>query len=510
VGLFRKSDKPALGAAAAAFSLLAMVLAFAALVVTASNSNSSGGTVVATGGVSVTLSEFKLTPDTVTTSSGSSITVTNGGTVVHNLTIKGTDKHTKDLQPGESAVLSLAGLKDGTYEMMCAIPGHEGAGMKGTLTVGAGGGSGAAAQSGTAGGTAQQLLASNAADDANQKKPVDAYVGQLAAILANAKKTGKIDPALYKANTSYGTDYKAEGGNPLLGPPVLKPTVLADGTKRFDITAKVVNWEIEPNKFVSAWTYNGQVPGPTIHVEPGDKVEVVLKNELPQSTAIHFHGIDVPVAMDGVPWVTQDPVKPGGSFTYKFTAANHLQIGMYHSHHHGEHQVPDGLMGAFIVGDPPAPAGYDTAAQFPAANTPYIMVLNDAGSIGLSLNGKSFPATAPVVTPVGKWIEIDYMNEGLQIHPMHLHGPKQLVIAEDGNMLAQPYYVDTLMVAPGQRFTVLVKPDASFLDNSAKPYLPALHAGVWAFHCHILSHAERNDGMFGMVTTYIVLPQGTL
>src|SRR5262249_32940971 len=142
---------------------------------------------------------------------------------------------------------------------------------------------------------------------------------------------------------------------------------------------------------------------------------------------------------------------------------------------------------------------------------PYVMILNDAGSIGLSLNGKSFPATAPVVTPVGKWIEIDYFNEGLQIHPMHLHGPSQLVIAEDGHPVPAPYLVDTLMVAPGQRFTVLVKPEASSLDHSAKPYLPsALGSGVWAFHCHILSHAERDDGMFGMVTTYIVLPQGTL
>jgi manganese oxidase len=509
VGLFKRSDAPALGAASASFAFIGLLLAFAALIVTATKDN-NGGTVVASGGVSVTLSEFKLTPDTVTVSSGGSITVTNAGTTAHNLTIDGTSIHTKDLNPGESAILQLEGLKDGTYTMICSVPGHAAAGMKGTLTVGAGGAGGAAAQSGTAGGTADQLRASNTKDDLTQKKPVDAYVGQLAAILDNAKQTGKIDPALYKPNTSYGKEFGTLGGNPLLGPPVLKPTVLADGTKQFQITAKVVQWEIEPKKFVSAWTYDGMVPGPTIHVSPGDKVSIVLKNELPQSTAIHFHGIDVPVSMDGVPWVTQDPVKPGQTFDYRFTAQLTPAVGMYHSHHHGEHQVPDGLMGAFIVGNVALPAGYDTAAQFPAPNTPYVMVLNDAGSIGLSLNGKSFPATAPVVTPVGKWIQIDYMNEGLQIHPMHLHGPKQLVIAEDGNPVPVPYYVDTLMVAPGQRFTVLVKPDATFLDQSSKPYVPALGAGVWAFHCHILSHAERNDGMFGMVTTFVVLPPGTI
>lgn len=507
MGLFRRSDQPALNAASASFAFIAMVLAFAAVVVTASKSNNNG-TVVTAGGVTVTLSEFKLTPDTVTVSPGGSVTVTNGGTVSHNLTIKGTSVHTKDLKPGETVVLSLKGVKDGTYEMFCAVSGHEGAGMKGTLTIGSGGAV-VDQQSGTAGGTADQLLARNAKDDAQQKVPVDAYVGQLGAILANAKTTGKIDPSLYKPNTSYGPEFAKEGGNPLLGPPRLKPTILADGTKRFEVTTEVVQWEIEPNTFVSAWTYNGMVPGPTIKVNTGDKVELVLHNKLPQSTAIHFHGIETPVSMDGVPWVTQDPVKPGASFTYKFTAPNKVQVGMYHSHHHAEHQVPDGLEGAFIVGDPHLPTGYDTAQQFPAASTPYVMVLNDAGSIGLSLNGKSFPATAPVVTPVGKWIEIDYLNEGLMIHPMHLHGIPQLVIAKDGYPVT-PHFEDTIMIAPGDRWTVLVKPDASFLDHSAHPYLPALGAGVWAFHCHILNHAERNDGMFGMVTTFIVLPEGTI
>ena len=84
------------------------------------------------------------------------------------------------------------------------------------------------------------------------------------------------------------------------------------------------------------------------------------------------------------------------------------------------------------------------------------MVLNDAGVIGLTLNGKSFPATAPVVAKQGEWVEIHYMNEGLQIHPMHLHGLPQLVIAKDGFPLPQPYPVDTSSVAPGERYTVLV------------------------------------------------------
>jgi FtsP/CotA-like multicopper oxidase with cupredoxin domain len=119
------------------------------------------------------------------------------------------------------------------------------------------------------------------------------------------------------------------------------------------------------------------------------------------------------------------------------------------------------------------------------------MVLNDAGVIGLTLNGKSFPATAPLVLQTGDWASVTYYNEGLMAHPMHLHMFPQLVYAKDGIPLDEPYWADTVNIAPGERYTVLVHPSAANL-------------GVWAYHCHILTHAETNQGMFGMVTTFIV------
>ncbi|HEY5013700.1 MAG TPA: multicopper oxidase domain-containing protein, partial [Acidimicrobiia bacterium] len=455
----------------------------------------------------VSLSEFKLEPATITVSAGGSVTVTNNGTVQHNLTIQGTKFKTDNLNPGDSVTLVLKGLKDGSYTMFCSLPGHESQGMKGTLTVGSAGAV-QSNQSGTAGGTAQQLLAGNLANDKTQGAVVTAYAGQLTKIVQNFAKTGKIDPALYTPNTSYGPEYKALGGNPLLGPPVLPPVIEPDGTKLFRLDAKVVQWEVAPGNKVSAYTYNGMVPGPTMRVNPGDKVAIEMKNDLPQSTALHLHGIDVPVGMDGVPFVTQDPVLSGKTFTYRFTATSRPQIGMYHSHYHAEHQIADGMAGAFLVGSTPIPASvaanYPTATQFPAANTPYELMLNDSGSIGLALNGKAFPGTSPVVTPANHWIEIDYLNEGGLFHPMHLHGVEQLVIAKDGEPLASPYLADTVSVGPGERYTVLVKPDPSKLDNLKQtPFAPF---GVWAFHCHIIAHAESNNGFIGMTTTFIVLP----
>jgi plastocyanin len=263
------------------------------------------------------------------------------------------------------------------------------------------------------------------------------------------------------------------------GNQVLEPTILDDGTKQWELTASVIQWETEPGVVLEAYAYNGTVPGPQLHAQVGDKVQVILHNELPEPTVIHFHGQLVPNAMDGVPVITQPAVMPGESFTYEFTVRN-AGSHMYHSHFMAEHQVPMGLLGAFIVTDP--------TADEPAADIDYTMILND-GPLGFTLNGKGFPATEPIVATLGQTIRVRYMNEGLQIHPMHLHGIPQLVIAKDGYLLPDPHHEDTVLVAPGERIDVLIE---------------ASELGAWAYHCHILTHAEGPDGMFGMVTALIV------
>jgi FtsP/CotA-like multicopper oxidase with cupredoxin domain len=252
--------------------------------------------------------------------------------------------------------------------------------------------------------------------------------------------------------------------------------------KVFDLVVKKVQWEIEPGKFSEAWTYNGTLPGPEIRVTEGDKVRVVVKNELDQSTAVHFHGLVVPNAMDGVPFITQPPIKPGTNFTYEFVAKP-AGTHMYHSHHNAAQQVGMGLLGAFIV-EPKDPSSR------PAFDIESTLILND-GVLGYTLNGKGFPATQPIVCKQGQKVLLRYINEGSQLHPMHLHGMPQLVIARDGYLLHQPYLCDTLTIGPGERWEAIV--DATEL-------------GTWAFHCHILSHAESEHGMFGMVTVLVVQP----
>ena len=250
--------------------------------------------------------------------------------------------------------------------------------------------------------------------------------------------------------------------------------------KVFDITAREVQWETEPGKKVKAWAYNGQIPGPQIRVKEGDRVRVVLKNELPESTAIHFHGLELPNDQDGVPFITQPPVKPGESYTYEFTVPN-AGSHMYHSHHNAAKQVGMGLLGAFVV-EPKRPRAVEKV------DVDYVMILND-GFHGYTINGKGFPATEPVVAKRGQKVRIRFMNEGMMIHPMHLHGMHMTVIDKDGWAQPAPWKCDTLNIAPGERWDVIV--------NCNNP-------GTWAFHCHILPHAESEHGMFGMVTALVV------
>jgi manganese oxidase len=234
---------------------------------------------------------------------------------------------------------------------------------------------------------------------------------------------------------------------------------------------------VTPGEMVEAYTYNGVVPGPEIRITEGDKVRIwlTLKNDLgDEATAIHFHGLLIPNAMDGVPFITQPPVNPGEMFIYDFIARNPG------SHMNSAFPVTKGLLGAFII-EPK-----DTS-QYPAFDKEYTMVLGD-GPLGYTLNGHGFPGTEVVTATKGEKSLVRFMNEGLMIHPMHLHGMLMTIVAQDG-YVNPPYKCDTVNIAPGQRIDAIVE---------------CTEERVWAFHCHILSHAESEMGMFGMVTALIV------
>jgi manganese oxidase len=271
--------------------------------------------------------------------------------------------------------------------------------------------------------------------------------------------------------------------------PYGEPRVEAD-VKVFELTIDRIRHQIDAKHDpIDALGFNGTWPGPRIDVVEGDRIKAIFTNNLDESTGIHFHGQKLPNRMDGVPHITQDPIQPGDSFTYEFTART-VGSHMYHSHHNATDQVGRGLLGAFIV----HPRNESERVERKYGVSQDIVWISNDSLGGFTINGRGFPATAPIVATVGEKILIRFMNEGVMMHPWHLHGMPMRVVARDGYELGSAAFTcDTLGVNPGERWDVVIDCD---------------EPGAWAFHCHILPHAEGRDGMFGMVTALVVQEPG--
>jgi FtsP/CotA-like multicopper oxidase with cupredoxin domain len=121
-------------------------------------------------------------------------------------------------------------------------------------------------------------------------------------------------------------------------------------TREYSLRAAQGEVEVADGHELAVWSYNGQVPGPTLRVRLGEAVRIELTNDLPQPTTIHWHGVRVPNAMDGVPGVTQPPVEPGESFVYEFTPKD-AGTFWFHPHVRGSEQIERGLYGVLVVED---------------------------------------------------------------------------------------------------------------------------------------------------------------
>jgi len=424
---------------------------------TSSGGGVDGAAPAAATTIDVELSEFSIDGLLMAQPGQVTLDVINEGTQDHDLQVTELGAATPMLSNGETAALDLGSLSEGTYELFCSVAGHRESGMVTELVISEDVGEGNAAA---------ELEASDGGHDMLDGEALDAK--------------------MMESMLAYPSPTEGEANG------ILEPEILPDGTKKFVLEASVIDWEVSPGKFVEGWAYNGQIPGPQIVVDVGDNVQVELTNNTPLGTDIHWHGIQVPNDQDGVAPFTQDPILPGETFTYEFVA-DRASIGMYHAHFHSQISVLNGMFAAFRIGERPYPRGQTiSGVTIPEDFEPDVelpMILNDAGTIGLTLNGKSFPATEPLVVSAGDWVAADYYNEGLTSHPMHQHQFPQLVYAKDGIALDQPYWADTVNVAPGERYSVLFH---------------AEDPGVWVWHCHILTHVEREEGMFGMVTAVIV------
>ena len=266
----------------------------------------------------------------------------------------------------------------------------------------------------------------------------------------------------------------ATKGNQILDPK------LVDGVKVFEVTASVVQWEVAPGEFVEAWAYNGTVPGPLLRATEGDKIRILLKNELPEPTVIHVHGPMLPNAMDGVPDVTQPVVQPGQTFAYEFEAKPSGTF-LYHTHHNSVMQKSKGLYGVLQIDAKDAPKTYDRE---------YFQVIGELGGFFV-INGKAFPSTDPIEAKLGERVRIRLVNLGEMVHPMHSHGFPTKIVGTDGFTVPEAAQLtkDTISIGPGERY------DLEFVADNP---------GAWVYHCHILSHVQNKGvepgGMISLIS----------
>ncbi len=298
-----------------------------------------------------------------------------------------------------------------------------------------------------------------------------------------------------------------------------------DAVRTIRLETREVTWELAPGKTIRAMAYNGQVPGPPIRAREGERLRIVVKNSMREPTTIHWHGVDVPNPMDGVPGITQKAVQTGETFTYEFEARP-AGTRWYHTHADEHRQMDLGLAAPLII--EPAntePMAYDRDVTLVlddwATGTGTPIPDTDAGTAGgrgntggmmgggmggmmrgmmggrgtggmmrgddepaydlMTINGKAYPATEPLRVKRGERVRLRLINVSSEhTHVVRLAGHRWHLTHTDGNPLRAAVEVDAIPIAPAERY------DALFVAD---------RPGAWWFQCTQPGHAAAGERM---------------
>jgi len=258
--------------------------------------------------------------------------------------------------------------------------------------------------------------------------------------------------------------------------------------RQFEMTIDEVDLEVAPGFTTKVWAFNSQVPGPLIHVEEGDEVEVTVHNLTSLNHTIHWHGMYQTNTWqaDGVPDVTQLGIEPGDSFTYRFVA-DRVGSLWYHCHVNvAEHVDLRGMWGPMVV----RPKTQRSSLEKRVTKEAILMfsgwnseIANEYGTGGhpaevvdyFSINGKSFPMNQPLRVKEGDVVRLRIYAPSIPV-AFHPHGHDMLVTHKDGMPLPAPYAADTLPLLPGERYDVIIE-----MNNP----------GIWMTHDHIEHHVTN-------------------
>jgi hypothetical protein len=284
-----------------------------------------------------------------------------------------------------------------------------------------------------------------------------------------------------KARAQTTSSVQPSSGHPV---PVITPDVgdlpftMDNGVKIFQLVAEPVKQTVIPGRRFDLWGFNGSAPGPTIQATEGDRIRIVFDNHLPEPTGIHWHGLELPIEMDGVPGIGQKPVMPGERFVYEFSLH---QNGTFFYHSHMAMQEMVGMLGGFII--------HPKAAYTPRVDKDYLIALQEYAVLPnstipnsmnmefnwLTFNGKAGPASTPLIIRHSERVRIRIINLGMDHHPIHLHGFTFWETGREGARQPEAIWQrgNTTLVGVAQAR------DIEFVAD---------RIGDWMFHCHLPHH----------------------
>lgn len=410
---------------------------------------SSAGT-RGTDSVTVRIKDFAFHPATITVAPGTRLVFVNEDPTPHNV-VQGAANQvaskshkplfaSSEIAPGDSWELVLDEV--GEYAFACTVAGHNLMGMTGTIRVVEG----------------AEGLESDAIQEAEGEPLHDHAHAAPKAI--QAPEDGKLLPE---------------------GLVELEPFRIEGNVKEFAMDIQEVTHELVDGVEVTAWAFNGTMPGPLLRVKEGDIVRVHFTNNHHQPHTIHWHGIYADQEHDGVPH-TSRAVMPGETHVYEWVA-EHPGTYLYHCHVDSYRHIDMGMYGAIVI-EPKEGTAWDQE---------YTLILDDWDSEieplasryepepnHFLINGRAFPNLPTLPLKVGETTRVRLINAGYHNVAMHLHGPHFEVVATDGHDLPQPYLKDTVDIAPGERYDIVIRPTK---------------AGMYPFHAHNIQFV-RNDGVY--------------
>lgn len=268
----------------------------------------------------------------------------------------------------------------------------------------------------------------------------------------------------------------------------------------FDLTIEDVQITLVNNQVFHAFAFNGQVPGPLIHVKEGDAVTVNVMNLTALPHTIHWHGLlqRGTWRSDGVPDVTQPAIQPGETFTYHFIAEPSGTM-WYHCHVNvNEHVAIRGMWGPLII-DPQEPTPIekrvtkDFILMLTGWSSKWALKPGEGGIPGdvfdyFTINGKAHPEEQSIRVRKGDVIRLRLIGAGELTHSIHPHGHISKIAFKDGRPLATPIEADTVLLGPGERYDLIIEAD---------------NPGRWMIHDHVDSHTMNGTKPMGGIMTII-------